>query len=66
MLSTIHGIQGLMTHVVGAWGGFHPGHPGIESELGHGVAHLAILCAVLGPMALMTGAWLRGRARSGR
>jgi hypothetical protein len=31
--------------------------------MGHDAAHLAIVCAVLGPVVLMGVAWLRERAR---
>jgi hypothetical protein len=63
MLSTIYGTQGLLTRALGTWASLHPGHPGIESDMGHDAAHLAIVCAVLGPVVLMGVAWLRERAR---
>ena len=64
MLTTIYGTQGLLTRVLGAWVSLHPGHPGIESDMGHDAAHLAIVCAVLGPVVFMAGAWLRERSRT--
>jgi len=65
MLSTIYGIQGLAARVAEAWSLVHPGHPGISSELGHEVTHLAIVCAVLGPvLAVIAVGWFdRMRAR---
>lgn len=32
--------------------------------MGHDAAHLAIVCAVLGPVVFMAGAWLRERSRT--
>jgi len=66
MLSTIYGIQGIMTRVVGTWIFSHPGHPGIESGAGHDAAHVVIACAVLGPLVLVLGAWFLDRARNRR
>ncbi|MGB1698748.1 MAG: hypothetical protein ACPHRO_02260 [Nannocystaceae bacterium] len=66
MLSTLYGIQGLAVHVAEASSLLHPGHPGIDSELGHGMAHLAIACAVLGPVVafMVVGFLDRARGRS--